>query len=120
MIAHHADMLLVIESRFVLSFFSPLTKTSKLSPNSAFAMNMVLELKTTSKRLLVCIVLLSISATPAFNIVWRVVSSSEKESNAILEKLLDCFALLHCRVICRANVHWVRATESEKELKRTN
>ncbi len=119
MIAHHADMLLVIESRFVLSFFSPLTKTSKLSPNSAFAMNMVLELKRTSKKLLDCIVLLPISATLALNIVW-LVSSSEKESNAILEKLLDCFALLHCRVICRANVHWVRATESEKELKRTN
>ncbi len=120
MIAHHADMLLVIDSRFVLSFFSPLTKTSKLSPNSAFAMNMVLELNRTSKKLLDCIVLLPISATLALNIVWLVVSSSEKESNAILEKLLDCFAPLHCRVIRRANFRWVRATESEEELKRTN
>ncbi len=120
MIAHHADMLLVIDSRFVLSFFSPLTKTSKLSLNSPNAIDGDMELKRTSKKLLDCIVLLSISATLALNIVWRIVSSSEMESSATIEKLLDCFALLHCRVIRRANVRWVSATESEKELKRTN
>jgi hypothetical protein len=106
-------MLLVIESRFVLSFFSPLTKTSKLSPNSPSAMNMVLEFLGTSMMLLGCIVLLSISTTHLLNFTWLVVYSTATDSSATSMKRLDCFVLLHCEVIRGVNNHWANATEKE-------